>query len=615
VSASSGQSINTEQYDYQVLRYGTQFLVDQYSYFTRANFFTSKWLSLIYSGLYQRADDGSWEPELAASQPEISPDGKDWIVHLRQDLQFPYGTLLTADDVVFSYQLLLTPELNLNSYDTLVKKLDSNDSVAKIDDYTVRFTFNTGDVFNQQLLAEPVFSKRLFENDYTRCLSEDECDWNDPSGYYTRGIGPFVLEKIVLSQDQPQKVSLVKNPNYWNNERIWVSKIECIHYDNTETLIEALQSKKIDLVQIYEFPDYKELMNSQGIYVTITDDTTLQEISINHLHPFFGTGEKIPDNGRITGDAEQARLLRQAMSRIVNRTRITSSDYPHADWTRVTRPASSPVPAGSVGWDSSLEPVEFNLTQAREIMTDIGFEYDQLEYDSLADTYTSWFFNITMLTPQFPNYYSYIWLDEFLSNLPRIGIGVSEYISTGWDTIIPRTFGSGDKPPVYDEGGYDLFAIGYDMGLDWDPDGLYISNGLCGTGTCDNFYNYYNQTVEDMISAYCRTFEFSQRLEQVKELQHTLAHELPVIPVFNNQFIWAYQSTIESLNLWLFSLDEMSWVDVKKNSWSAPAVIDQLPILSFVTGGSDKVRFPFPDVCTSLIMIPVLRHRWKRDKV
>ena len=50
------------------------------------------------------------QPNLAQSWD--NPDPQTWIFKLREGVTFHDGTPLTADDVVFTYQTILKPEMN-----------------------------------------------------------------------------------------------------------------------------------------------------------------------------------------------------------------------------------------------------------------------------------------------------------------------------------------------------------------------------------------------------------------------------------------------------------------------------------------------------------------------
>ena len=66
--------------------------------------------SLIYSGLLKAKPDGSFVPDLAESY-NISDDGKIYTFTIRKDAKFQDGTLVTADDVIFTIQKTQDPNI------------------------------------------------------------------------------------------------------------------------------------------------------------------------------------------------------------------------------------------------------------------------------------------------------------------------------------------------------------------------------------------------------------------------------------------------------------------------------------------------------------------------
>jgi len=88
-------------------------------------------LSQVYDTLMYYSPDGTQDPEpRIAESYEISDDGLDYTFHLRDDVTFHDGTLLTADDVVFSLETYLDSDYQGSNVAGL-------ESVEAVDDTTV----------------------------------------------------------------------------------------------------------------------------------------------------------------------------------------------------------------------------------------------------------------------------------------------------------------------------------------------------------------------------------------------------------------------------------------------------------------------------------------------
>ncbi len=106
-----------------------------------------------------------FEGDLAESW-EASEDGLEWTIKLRQNVLWHDGEKFDADDVVFTYQTLLTAKGN--DALTFRRKNDAKEivKVEKIDDYTVKFTtdvqkanFTTFPLTSVRIVPEHIWSK------------------------------------------------------------------------------------------------------------------------------------------------------------------------------------------------------------------------------------------------------------------------------------------------------------------------------------------------------------------------------------------------------------------------------------------------------------------------
>jgi peptide/nickel transport system substrate-binding protein len=93
---------------------------------------------LLFSSLYQYDASNNLVPDLAASMPQI-PDPQTYIVSLRSDVKFHSGKQMTADDVKFTYDTVLSPDYGAIWRSAVSAVLDS---VTVQDANTVVFKLN-----------------------------------------------------------------------------------------------------------------------------------------------------------------------------------------------------------------------------------------------------------------------------------------------------------------------------------------------------------------------------------------------------------------------------------------------------------------------------------------
>jgi ABC-type transport system substrate-binding protein len=115
------------------------------------DFPTAEATQWLYNGLYTYNENVSPEPDIAAGLAEVSEDETVWTLKLRDDVIFqPGGEQLTAEDVVFAYELanspncLFNPQLCLNSVTVTPEGSDEAvpvlQGIEALDDSTVQFT-------------------------------------------------------------------------------------------------------------------------------------------------------------------------------------------------------------------------------------------------------------------------------------------------------------------------------------------------------------------------------------------------------------------------------------------------------------------------------------------
>ncbi|MDI8593760.1 ABC transporter substrate-binding protein, partial [Salmonella enterica subsp. enterica serovar Anatum] len=103
----------------------------------------------IFEGLYQLDENDTILPAIAKKLPEISKDGKTYLIKLREDSKWSNGDPVTANDFVFAWRKMADPANQANYFFLLDgtvengtaiingdKKIDELGIEAK-DDYTL----------------------------------------------------------------------------------------------------------------------------------------------------------------------------------------------------------------------------------------------------------------------------------------------------------------------------------------------------------------------------------------------------------------------------------------------------------------------------------------------
>ncbi|MCE7734412.1 MAG: ABC transporter substrate-binding protein [Candidatus Heimdallarchaeota archaeon] len=543
---------------------------DEYSVYTADSYATAQWTSAVYGGLVKRSSANSrdYVADLATNMPTVSTDGLKYTFTLKDDLRFSNGNKLTTSDVEFSFKVALTPSINTNFYGIYVGFM-TNDSVSVVDSKTIEFTLDTAYAFPYGLLAFSIVDEEVFSDRYDRCLEgvAEDCSWNAPDGSDVVSAGPFKISDV---DNVHEIVTVVANPFYYGANEMFTDKIIFQKIADKDAAISALASGLIDILDSQYVPGLNELADLDGVSEDFVGDPSHQEISLNHLNPYFGTGESIP--GNTARDDADALLVRKAMTHVVDRKFAVDEIM-----EGLALPASTVMPAAALGWDATLIPRNFSVSVARNYMTQAGFDYSTLGTENSDGTFNNNFFEVTVMSPN-TNPARNQWSANYVLELPKIGIGVKEHVSTGWGEIVPRTFGysEGTLVPDYASGGFDVFFVGYSWSLDWNPTSLYDAAGRCDTGDCGNFLNFdTDETMTDvssLITAYLGELDFDLRLTKAKAIQAELYKWIPVLPILYPQSHWGFSDKISGIDSLLISVSAQEWEVVKIDGFTQNVV-------------------------------------------
>lgn len=180
---------------------------------------------------YDTATGGTIVPDLAESW-QISGDGKVYAFRIRQGVKFHNGDILTADDVVFNLERLITPPKGVNS--TIAPILGPGlDKIEKADDYTVilRLKFPLAPTLSA-LATDPgaMYPKKVVESKGN--MKNDVI-----------GTGPFKLALYTPSVG----AELVRNPDYFVKGRPYLDAVSVRIIADLSTRIAALRTGQIAL--------------------------------------------------------------------------------------------------------------------------------------------------------------------------------------------------------------------------------------------------------------------------------------------------------------------------------------------------------------------------------
>jgi len=223
-------------------------------------------MQLVYGGgLFIREKDMSLRPYLAESYE--MPDNLTFIFHLRKGVKFHNGMEVTAEDVAYTYESILDPELKSPKKSGLANL----DRVEVIDKYTVKFVLKNPDAwFAKNNLTLGIVPKAVAENNPNYAFN--------PVGY-----GPFKF----VSYESGNKVVLRANEDYFEG-RPYLDEVILRIIPDPTTRFAEIKAGTVDLVQNGINPEDLPLLEKDKNLVVIKEPgVIIRYIAFNFKNPYF----------------------------------------------------------------------------------------------------------------------------------------------------------------------------------------------------------------------------------------------------------------------------------------------------------------------------------------
>lgn len=353
--------------DADTLYVGTTAHNGLYNYMYASSSYDVDVCNLIYEALAVEAPDGVAKVnDRLVAEHSISDDGLDYTFKLKEGITFSDGSALTAEDVVFTFQVLAASQ---NAY-----RVDKADplrgieeyrtsggdftAVEAVDELTVVFHFAENLRTNMSTPVIKIISKDYYP-DWTFETSDDVMNdkMNQPMG-----SGPYTLKEYAPSQF----CSLTMNENYWAKDSTdYRVKNIVIKFIETTTEIDEIVTGSVDVIpQIIDRDHVDRVRNDQ--------DGRGAQNYINLIQFKRSAYGYIGFNTRSGISSDVA--MRQAIAYAFNR-----QEFVEAMYGDLARTLPVPMSQASSIFESvlgELNQYEFDLEKAKQVLLDAGYTFE-----------------------------------------------------------------------------------------------------------------------------------------------------------------------------------------------------------------------------------------------
>ncbi len=478
---------------------------------------------LVYDSMVQIQLDGSYTWEIA-EDAQVSEDGTVWTFTLRDGITFHDGEPLTADDVVFSYNLYQSQE----EFPYMPVYTEFFESVEAPDEKTVVITLSE---------AIPNMESQLY---YMYILPEHI--WSqveDPAAFENAemiGSGPFKLNEY--RQNEFVVLDAVKD-HYLYPPKIDGAVFQT--FDSQDALVQALKTGQVDMITEMPATAVASLRNEPDVEL-VTGPPLAPDIADIIFN--VTSEENCPDGDGICSGHPALRDLnvRQALAHATDKQQIIDVVL-----LGLGSPGLTLVPDSFAQfYNNQIEDYAFDLDLANQILDDAG--YADTDGDGVRE----------MPGGGEPLSFRLNWPSDS-TNLPRM----AEILASSWSQVGIQTEQAALDPdtltsiccPTFD---YDVILWGW--GSDPDPGFLLsvMTTDEIPTGNSESGYS--NAEYDELYTQQQTTLDPDQRAAIIRQMQEIAHRDTPYIVPYYAQAVQAYRT--DRFTGWITDAGKVSLEDL-----------------------------------------------------
>ena len=451
--------------------------------------------ALLFNGLTFTDERGQIQPDLA-DKWEISKDNLSYTFHLRRDVRWHDGTPFTADDVVFTIDVLRAPGFQgppglANLWRTV--------KVERVAPYMVRFT-----------LAEPfapflsyttigLLPAHLLKDVPARQLPDR------PFNMHPTGTGPFKVHEVTS-----QHALLLANTAYYG-VRPYLDKIEFVFYPDYPSVLAAYRRGEIHGISRVP-PEYlSEVLAEDNLKLYFAPLSGYALVFLNLERPIF-----------------QEREVRQSLLWATDRQKIIDQILEGRALV-----ATGPVMPLTWAYEVDIPQYTYDPAKAEFLLEEAGWSDEngdgvrekgelRLQFALLTNDDATRIKIINELTRQ--------WAEVGVRAVPQTA-GVAGVVR---DFLAPQNYDA-------------IFYEWQRLPADPDPYPQWHSTQSLGMG--QNFTGYSNERADLIMEEARQTTDSERRGALYRELQRILAEDVPALPLYHPVYSYAIDERVREVQV------------------------------------------------------------------
>lgn len=468
--------------------------------------------SYVLESLITRNPDSlEWEG-LIAKGWQVSPDGLTITFQMRDDVAFSDGTPLTAADVEFTFNFIMTEAIQApreRAYFEKIKEVKANGK------YEVVFVYKEP-YFEALSLAG---SMGIFPKHFYAPYLEKPQVFNESKGLLL-GSGPYRLADPKTWTPDKGNVELVRNERYWGDVPASFNRILWKIIQNDSARLTTYRNGEIDAYGARPV-EYGQLKTDRQM---MDKSQNFEYMPPVVGYSFIAWNQDV--NGKPTRFADKR--VRQAMTHLTDVQRIIRDVF-----LNYAEPAVSPFSNTSKQHDSTLKPWDFSLEKAKALLKEAGYE-DRNNDSVLEDTAGQPFeFKLTYF--------------ESNEDTKRMVLLLKDIYARAGVKLIPFPQEWPIMLEAMNKKTFDAMTLGWTSGIETDIYQMFHSSQAKTDG--DNFITYKNPELDKLIDQARATVDEAKRMPLWQQAERIMYDDQPYTFLMRRQSLVFVDKRIHNLQM------------------------------------------------------------------
>jgi ABC-type oligopeptide transport system, periplasmic component len=444
-------------------------------------------ISDMFEGLVAVKADGSIEPRLATNWE--NKDNTVWTFHLRPGITWSDGTVITAHDIVWSWQRLVDPKTaspyasylgNMHvinaSEIALGHKTPDTLGVKALDDSTLEVRLTQPTASFLPMLTHP--SLVALDKVLIGRFAEK---WTKPEHFVSSG--PYTLSQWVVNE----RIVAKRNPRYWDDAHTVINKVTYLPVASETADLNRYKAGEIDITSTVAINQFNQLKKTLGDQLHVAPQLSTYYYELNTTRPPFN-------------DVRVRQALNMALDKDIIADKVLGQGQ-RAAWL-ISQPEIGGVtlnPPAYASW-----PREKRIAEAKKLLAEAGYtDAHPLSFNLLYNTSEA-----------------HQRIAIAASSMWKKNLGVEAKLQNQeWKTMLDAMH----------TGNFD--AVRYAWIADYDDASTFLNTFR--TGDSENTSRYSNPAYDDALHNAAKAADLSQRGHYYQQAEDLLGQDVPAIPVYH----------------------------------------------------------------------------------